>query len=90
MVNQVSLTRLIYHISNNRITIRVTPNASQTKLVEDNSTLKLYVKAVPEDNKANKEIISFFKKEFKLKVLIEKGEKGRDKVLRVVNSYSHP
>ncbi len=73
------------YISNNRITIRVTPNASQTKLIEEDNKLKLYVKAVPEDNKANKAVIAFFKKEFGLRVLIEKGEKGREKVLKVVN-----
>ncbi|MBI2572638.1 DUF167 domain-containing protein [Candidatus Woesearchaeota archaeon] len=73
------------YISNNKITLRATPNASQTRLIEEDGKLKLYIKAVPEDNKANKEIIAFFKKEFKLKVVIDKGEKGRDKVLKVIN-----
>ncbi|MEK6969781.1 MAG: DUF167 domain-containing protein [Nanoarchaeota archaeon] len=70
-------------ISNQLIKIKVIPNASSTKLVEETGHLKLYLKAVPEKDKANKELIKFFKKEFKLAVEIKSGEKSREKVLRI-------
>ena len=46
-------------ISNQLIKIKVIPNASSTKLVEETGHLKLYLKAVPEKDKANKELIKF-------------------------------
>ena len=72
-------------ISNQLLRIKVIPNASSTKLVEENKQLKLYLKAVPEKDKANKELIKFFKKNFKLAVEIKSGEKSREKVLRIKN-----
>lgn len=71
-------------ISNQLIKIKVIPNASSTKLVEENGHLKLYLKAVPEKDKANKELIKFFKKTFKLVMEIKSGEKSREKVLRIL------
>jgi uncharacterized protein (TIGR00251 family) len=64
--------------------IKVIPNSKKEKLVEANGWLKLYLKAVPEKGKANKEVIRFFKKEIELKVEIKSGEKSRDKVLRIL------
>lgn len=72
------------YIKNNLLKTKVIPNSSRTELKEENSILKLYLKAVPEKGKANKEIIKFFKKEFGLKVEIKVGEKSRDKVLEIV------
>jgi uncharacterized protein (TIGR00251 family) len=54
-------------------------------LVEENGKLKLYFKTVPDKNKANLELIKFFKKKFSLKVEIKSGLKSsRGKVLRVI------
>jgi uncharacterized protein (TIGR00251 family) len=72
------------YIKDNLIRIKVTPNASKTELVEENEQLKLYLKAVPDKNKANQELIKFFKKEFNLKVEIKSGMKNRNKVLKIV------
>jgi uncharacterized protein (TIGR00251 family) len=69
------------YIKDNLIRIKVTPNASKTELVEENEQLKLYLKAVPDKNKANQELIKFFKKKFNLKVEIKSGMKNRNKVL---------
>ena len=44
--------------------IKVIPNSSQTKLVEIDGNIKVYLKSVPDKNKANMELIKFFKKEF--------------------------
>ena len=71
------------HINNGLFKIKVLPNAKETKLVEDNG-LRLYLHSPPEKDKANLEIIKFFKKEFGLKVKIEAGLRNRNKVLRVL------
>jgi len=64
--------------------IKVIPNSSRTDLKEENRKLKLYLKSVPEKNKANSELVKFFKKKFNLKVEIVSGQKSREKVLRII------
>lgn len=71
-------------IKNGKILLHVIPNSSRSELICEEESLKLYVKAVPDKNKANLEVIHFFKKQYGLKVLIEHGEKSRHKVLLVV------
>jgi uncharacterized protein (TIGR00251 family) len=71
-------------IKNNLLELRVVPHSSRTELVQENNQLKLYLKSVPEKDKANKELIKFFKKEFKLKVEILRGLKSREKVLKII------
>ncbi|MBR9683052.1 YggU family protein [Candidatus Woesearchaeota archaeon] len=66
------------------IKVRVVPNSSKSELIEVEGKLKLYLKAVPEKGKANREVIKFFKKKFNLKVKIKSGEKSRQKVLQVL------
>jgi uncharacterized protein (TIGR00251 family) len=73
------------HIKDNLIKIRVIPNSNKNNLILENNQLKLYIKAIPDKNKANLEIIKFFKKQFNLRVLIKSGLKSRDKVLKIVN-----
>jgi uncharacterized protein len=72
------------YIKENQIKIKVTPNAKENELKEMGKHLKLYLKAVPDKGKANKELIKFFKKEFKLNVEIKSGETSREKVLRII------
>jgi uncharacterized protein (TIGR00251 family) len=72
------------HINNNFLKLKVIPNSSKTELIEENNLLKLYLKAVPDKNKANLELIKFFKKNYNLKVEIKSGMKSREKVLRIV------
>mgnify|MGYP001947890862 CR=1 FL=1 len=71
------------YIHNNTIKLKVIPNSSKMELVEDKQ-LKLYLKAIPDKNKANLELIKFFKKKFNLKVEIKSGIKSRDKVLKLI------
>ena len=75
--------KIIKFIENNLLKLKVTPNSKKTELLEKEGKLRLYLKAVPEKRKANQELIKFFKKEFGLKVEIVKGEKSREKVLKV-------
>ena len=74
------------YIQNNLLKIKVTPNSKQTELKEENNQLKLYLKAVPEKDKANKELIRFFKKRFNLKVKVKSRGKSREKTLLLQNS----
>ena len=73
-----------YISKDNLLRLKVVPHASKTELVEDNNQLRLYLKAIPEKDKANLELIRFFKKEFGLRVEIESGRKGREKVVRII------
>ena len=50
------------YIKNNLLKIKVIPNSKQIKLKEENNQLKLYLKATPEKNKANRELIKFTKR----------------------------
>jgi len=72
------------YIQNGLLKIKVIPNSKQTELKEENNQLKLYLHAVPDKNKANLELIKFFKKEFGLRVQIHSGMKSREKVLRIL------
>ena len=72
--------------------IKVTPNSSQTKisgkfLDEKNQThIKINLAAVPEDGKANAELIKFLAKLLKIsksKIEIIRGETSRMKVVKV-------
>lgn len=69
-----------------RIRVRVTPNASKQKIVEADNLLKVYVSAPPDKGKANKRLIKILSKYFKVKksdLNIVRGEKSRDKILKV-------
>jgi len=72
------------YIKDGCLNLRVTPHSSRTELVEEEGKLKLYLQAVPDKNKANLELIKFFKKELGLKVEIKSGMKSRDKILRII------
>lgn len=69
------------YIQDNRLEIKVIPGSGREELKEEEGKLKLYLKAVPDKNKANLELIKFFKKELSLDVRILRGSKSRDKVL---------
>ncbi len=79
------------------IFLRVTPNAAQTKISgkfideKNQEYLKISVAAVPEDGKANEELIKFLSKLLKIpksKIEVIRGETSRMKVARVVGVVS--
>ncbi len=65
--------------------IHVIPNASKSEISgEHNGKLKIKISSPPVDGSANKELINFFSKKFKIsksKINIKMGEKGRDKTI---------
>jgi len=71
------------YFNNGKLSVHVIPNSSRTELIEEEGKLRLYLQAVPDKNKANLELIKFFKKQYGLKVRIKRGEKSRDKVLKI-------
>ena len=71
------------YTSNNLLSVKVIPNSSRTELKEEGHKLKLYLSSIPDKNKANTQLIKFFKKEFNLKVEIKSGERSRNKILRI-------
>lgn len=71
------------HIPNNFLKIKAIPNSQTTKLVEKDNHLILYLKSPPEKDKANLELIKFFKKEFGLRVEIKSGKRSRNKVIEI-------
>lgn len=77
----------LYHLF-----VRLTPNAKQEKIdgifYDENhqAHLKIYTTVIPEDNKANKQLIKIISKHFKIpKSSIEliRGSKSRCKVLQI-------
>ena len=67
------------------IRVKVTPNTNKTEIKAiENNILKINLKAPPEKDKANKELIKFFKKQFKLNVKIKTGKTNREKILEIV------
>jgi len=67
-----------------KFNLRVVPRSNRNELKEQDGKFKLYIKAVPEKGRANREIVRFFKKKCNLKVEIVSGEKSKDKILRVI------
>jgi len=67
--------------------ISVKPNAKKTEVVSFDSSKNVYKINVAEDaseGKANKEIIKFFKKEYKWNVEIKSGTTSHKKLLRIL------
>jgi uncharacterized protein (TIGR00251 family) len=62
--------------------IKVKTRANETKLVQEADNFTMYVKSPPVDNKANNELIKFFKKKYGVRVSIVRGKTSRRKLLK--------
>ncbi|MBI2107949.1 DUF167 domain-containing protein [Candidatus Woesearchaeota archaeon] len=74
-------------IKSKRFRIIAKPNARETKIERFDPERDAYivsVKAKPEDNRANIEIIKFFSKMLKAKVRIVSGMASKEKMLEIV------
>jgi len=71
----------------NILIIRAKPNSSKSEIVFNKETDKfdVFIHSIPDDNKANKELVKLFKKQLKLKVEIISGFKSRDKKVKIIN-----
>ncbi len=63
------------------ISIKVTPNSKSSEVILKNGQISVKVKAIPDDGKANKEVIKTFKEQLNLSVEIVKGLKQREKII---------
>ena len=71
------------------INVRVVPNAKKNEVKEQDDGLKIYLTAPPVDGKANKLLIKVMAKHFGMKkscISISRGERSRDKVVRIDTS----
>ena len=66
------------------IKIKIVPNSSKNDIIHEDGFIKVKVTAQPIENKANKAIIEFFSKSFKIpksNIEIVKGELSKEKTL---------
>jgi len=67
--------------------IRVLPNSKKNELREfcaEKNFAKIAITAPAFENRANDAIEKFFRKNFKIKIRITRGEKSRDKFLEIL------
>ena len=70
------------------IKLKIVPNSSRNELIKEDDFLKVKVTAQPIDNKANKALVEFLAKQFKIpKSYIEiiKGNTSKEKTILISN-----
>lgn len=73
------------------VQIKISPNASKNEIVKDETGIKIKLTAQPIEGKANKALIEFLSKQFKIaktSIIILKGETSKDKTLLIKVSDS--
>lgn len=76
------------YITDKAFKIIVKPNAKASKVEgfdREKDAYRVCIKAKPENNKANIEVIKLFSKLLKKKVMIVAGHKSREKMLKVLD-----
>jgi hypothetical protein len=70
-----------------KVNISVKTNSKENKVEKmDNSKYKVFLKSLPIENKANKELIKTLKKYFKSDVKILKGLTSKNKLVEINNA----
>lgn len=83
MDNQEDINK---YIINNSLKVIVKPNSSKSEITgfdDARQAVKVNIKAKPEANKANIEVIKFFSRLLKKRVRIASGFKSKEKILRI-------
>lgn len=68
------------------ITLKISPNASKNEIIKTDEGLKIKITAQPIDGKANKALIEYLSKQFKVpktSIVIIKGETSKEKTLLI-------
>lgn len=71
------------------INIKISPNSSKNEIITDGSIIKIKISAPPVDGKANKALIEFLSKNFKIpktSIKILKGETSKEKTILFTTS----
>ncbi len=66
------------------VTFKISPNAKKNEIIKDESGIKIKITAQPVEGKANKALVEFLSKQFKIpktSVQIIKGETSKDKTV---------
>lgn len=73
------------------IKLKISPNASKNEIIKKDEEIKVKITAQPIENKANKALIEFLSKKFKIaksNIEIVKGETSKEKTLLFKNISS--
>lgn len=68
------------------VRLKIIPNSSRNEIIFENDSLKIKITAQPIENKANKALIEFLSKTFKISksnIQIIKGELSKEKTLLI-------
>ncbi|MGV8086894.1 MAG: DUF167 domain-containing protein [Candidatus Woesearchaeota archaeon] len=79
-----NLNEVEKYINNNYLKILVKPNSPKTEIImwdNEKKILKVNVHAKPDNNEANIEVVKFFSKLLKKKVVIKSGARSKEKLL---------
>ena len=74
-----------------KIKLKISPNASKNEIIKNQNELKIKITAQPIENKANKTLIEFLSKKFKIaksNIEIVKGKTSKEKTLLFKNISS--
>ncbi len=66
-----------------KINVKIKPNSKEQEIKKTEKGYVVKVRAVPENGKANVELVKLLQRYFKKKVKLIKGLKSREKVLEV-------
>lgn len=83
----MNVQELHSYINSGHLKILAKPNSPKTEIVvwdESRSALRVNVHAKPEDNEANIEVVKFFSKLLKKKVVIKSGLRSKEKILQII------
>ncbi len=73
------------------IKIKISPNASKNEIIKTENDIKIKITAQPIENKANKALVEFLSKQFKIaksNIEIVKGETSKEKTILFKNISS--
>ena len=73
------------------IKLKISPNASKNEIIKNDNDIKVKITAQPIENKANKALIEFLSKKFKIaksNIEIIRGETSKEKTLLFKNISS--
>lgn len=65
------------------ISVKVRPNSGRSELVQEKDSFIAFVKALPEDGRANLEVMKLLQKKFKKTPTLVRGTSSRNKVFRL-------
>ena len=66
------------------VSFKISPNAKKNEIIKDESGIKIKITAQPVEGKANKALVEFLSKQFKIpktSIKILKGETSKDKTI---------